>query len=57
MPTVDSSIFNSPTDKPADPNAPDVKPTDNTDTAKHAEGNPVTDTANKDLKKTGTKKA
>lgn len=43
MPTVDSSIFNT--------------PADNTDTAKHAEGNPATDNANKDLKKTGTKKA
>lgn len=39
MPTVDSSIFNDPTD-----------------TAKHAEGNPETDKADKDLTKDGTKK-
>lgn len=48
MPTVDSSIFNS---------SPTEKPKDNTDTAKHAEGNPETDSANKDLTKDGTKKA
>lgn len=41
-PTADSSIFN--------------MPMDNTDTAKHAEGNPVTDMANSDMMLTGAKK-
>lgn len=48
IPTVDSSIFNSTPD--------DTETSDTGDTSKHAEGNPETDNANKDLTKTGTKK-